>query len=69
MKDVTLKIEGMTCGHCKNTVERMLKEQEGVVAVDVNLTGSSANVSINSDIVTKDTLVEVINNSGMYKAA
>lgn len=69
MKDITLRIEGMSCGHCKNSVERMLKEKEGVLKVEVNLNDSLANVSINSDIVTKEDLVEVINNSGMYKAA
>ncbi|MDQ3192078.1 MAG: cation transporter [Bacteroidota bacterium] len=67
MEIITLKIEGMTCGHCKNAVERMLKEQEGVISADVNLNDASANVSFNSEIVTKDALIDIINNSEMYQ--
>lgn len=26
MKDIELKIEGMTCGHCERTVEEVIRE-------------------------------------------
>ncbi len=68
MKIITLVIEGMTCGHCKNAVERMLKEQDGVISADVNLTQANASVSINSDLIDKAELIKIINNSEIYKA-
>ncbi|HET6244173.1 MAG: heavy-metal-associated domain-containing protein [Bacteroidetes bacterium] len=69
MENIVIKVEGMTCGHCKKAVENILTEQEGVIAVDVNLNESNATVSINPDLISRDKLVEVINDSGMYKAA
>jgi len=35
--DITLNVEGMTCGHCKMAVTNALKELEGVKNVDVHL--------------------------------
>ncbi len=42
---ITLKIDGMTCGGCKAAVERILKAQAGVQAVSVDLDAGSASVS------------------------
>ena len=33
----TIKIEGMSCNHCKMTVEKVLKELSGVKKVEVDL--------------------------------
>ena len=45
MEAVTLKIEGMTCGGCVASVERVLKTVPGVVATKVQLTPGRAEVS------------------------
>lgn len=45
MANITLKIEGMTCGHCKATVERVLQGVEGVETVLVDLKQGTAQVS------------------------
>jgi uncharacterized membrane protein YraQ (UPF0718 family)/copper chaperone CopZ len=45
MKTETLKITGMTCNHCVNTVRRALLEIPGVRAVEVDLAGGTAVVS------------------------
>lgn len=37
MADVTLHIEGMTCGHCLNTVRRALAEVEGTTIRTVQI--------------------------------
>lgn len=39
-----LKIEGMTCGHCKKAVEDALRSVDGVTAVDVDLDAGQARV-------------------------
>ena len=39
-----LRIEGMTCGHCKAAVESALTHVEGVREVDVDLDGGRARV-------------------------
>lgn len=39
-----LKIEGMTCDHCRRSVTRALAEVPGVSGVEVNLEAGSATV-------------------------
>lgn len=39
---IVLKIEGMTCGHCKNSVEKALANVPGVSHVEVNLADKQA---------------------------
>ena len=45
METVTLKIDGMTCGGCVASVERVLKAVPGVTATKVQLRPGLAEVS------------------------
>jgi len=45
MKKTTLKISGMTCGHCARRVTTALKELEGVESAEVDLAKGSALVA------------------------
>lgn len=49
--ETIIKIEGMTCGHCKMAVEKALKAVTGVTDVHVNLEKKEA-VVIGSATVT-----------------
>lgn len=60
----TVTIEGMTCDHCKNRVERVLNEMEGV-AGKVNLSKKQAIASMETE-VSDDALRAVIEKAG-YK--
>lgn len=42
MENTTLSIKGMTCSHCAQTVERVLRECLGVLSVDVDLKSGKA---------------------------
>ena len=44
MKRVTLKIDGMTCGHCVKAVSAALEQIPGVAAVRVDLEHGRAEV-------------------------
>ena len=44
MAAVQLRVTGMTCGHCQQTVEDALKGVKGVYAVSVDLRGMTAEV-------------------------
>ncbi|MFL4479054.1 heavy-metal-associated domain-containing protein [Paeniglutamicibacter sp. ORCA_105] len=51
--NITLKIDGMTCGHCVASVTEELREVEGVTDVEVFLSAggtSTANVTTNSPV-------------------
>ena len=44
-----LKVEGMTCGHCKAAVEKALKALDGVEDAVVNLDEKTAEVTLNKE--------------------
>lgn len=44
-KTAILKVEGMSCQHCKMSVEKALKAVEGVAAASVDLEAKTATVT------------------------
>lgn len=61
MKKV-MKIEGMSCGHCKARVEKVLNALDGVQAT-VDLDQKSATVEMSSE-VTNDILKKTVEDAG-----
>ncbi|MBB6479634.1 heavy metal translocating P-type ATPase [Spirochaeta isovalerica] len=55
--DVTIKVNGMSCNHCKMAVEKAAGAVEGVSSVLVNLEAGELTVSLGGD---KETLVESV---------
>ena len=51
MQNVTLKIDGMTCGGCVKSVTRVLRELDGVAQADVSLEKAQAVVSFDENKV------------------
>ncbi len=45
MNNVTVKIEGMTCNHCKANVENKISSIKGISEVQVDLAGSQAKIT------------------------
>jgi copper chaperone len=60
----TLNVQGMSCGHCKASVEGALQKLDGVSAADVNLEAGTVVVSYDEVNVTVDTMVEAIEDQG-----
>lgn len=59
----TIKIEGMSCGHCTGTVEKALHAVPGVTEVAVDLASKSATVEA-QDSVSDDVLTKAIADTG-----
>ncbi|TKD67497.1 copper chaperone CopZ [Pseudalkalibacillus hwajinpoensis] len=64
MEQTTLKIEGMTCNHCKSAVKTALQELEGVSDVEVNLEEGTAHVSYDASSVSVSTMNEAVEEQG-----
>lgn len=62
MKKV-LKVEGMTCGHCKMAVEKALKSVDGVENAVVDLANKSAEVTLTKE-VNDDVLKKAVEDAG-----
>ncbi|KAB8129003.1 copper chaperone CopZ [Gracilibacillus oryzae] len=60
----TLNVQGMTCGHCKMSVEGALKELDGVSAAEVNLEAGSVDVTYDESKVTVAAMKEAIEEQG-----
>ena len=68
MQNVTLKIDGMTCGGCVKSVTRVLSELDGVAQADVSLEKAQAVVSFDANKVQPAALVEAVEDAGFDAA-
>jgi copper chaperone len=59
-----LKVEGMSCEHCKNAVLKAVGGLNGVEKVDVSLEAKEVKVEYNADLVTLDAIKESIEEEG-----
>ncbi|KZE68772.1 copper-binding protein [Fictibacillus phosphorivorans] len=64
MEKKTLKVEGMTCGHCKAAVTNALNELDGVKNVVVHLETGNVDVEVDSTKVTDAEMREAIEEQG-----
>jgi copper chaperone len=62
MSQVTLNVEGMSCGHCVSSIEKALREvgAEGHVDLDAK----KVSISYDEEKVTLDQLKEAIEDQG-----
>ncbi|SCM81188.1 Copper chaperone CopZ [uncultured Sporomusa sp.] len=59
--EIVLKIEGMSCGHCKMSVEKALQAIPGVVSASVDLEKKEALVT---GTAARDALVKAVEDVG-----
>ncbi|WP_434778647.1 heavy-metal-associated domain-containing protein [Neisseria sp. Ec49-e6-T10] len=64
MENTTLKITGMTCGHCVAAVKRTLDQIDGVQNTEVSLTPSEAKISFDPNKTNINTLINAITEEG-----
>lgn len=63
---ITLKIGGMSCASCAQTIEKKLKAAKGITSAVVNFAAEKATIEFNSSIMDSDAMEKVINDAG-YK--
>ncbi|MCD8510154.1 MAG: copper chaperone CopZ [Bacillus sp. (in: Bacteria)] len=64
MKKEVIKVDGMTCNHCKTAVEGALKNVAGVSVAEVDLGEKNVSVEYDEASVTIDKLKEEIEEQG-----
>lgn len=57
----TITVEGMTCGHCEQTVEEALREVSGVTDVTADREAEQASVDGDADVTA---LVQTVEDAG-----
>nr|WP_144032228.1 copper ion binding protein [Amphibacillus jilinensis] len=63
MKELTLKVEGMSCQHCKKNIEHALQEL-GVKKAEVTLETHMVNITYDESKVSQQKLEETIAEQG-----
>jgi copper chaperone len=64
MLTTTLEVQGMTCGHCKMSVEGALNKMDGVSAAEVNLDSGKVEVKYDEAKVSLDNMKEAVEEQG-----
>ena len=62
----TITVEGMTCGHCEQTVEDALREVSGVTDVTADREAEQASVDGDADVTA---LVQAVEEAGYTASA
>jgi copper chaperone CopZ len=68
MKTTRLKVSGMTCEHCVDTVEKTLRNRPGVRNATVHLDSGAAEVEYEEGKVAPEQLIAAVEEEG-YSAA
>jgi copper chaperone len=63
-KEVTLNVQGMSCGHCVNSIEGSVGQLKGVTKVKVHLENGNVDVEFNDKEVTLEKIKETIDDQG-----
>ena len=64
MKQITLKVQGMTCQHCVIAIEKSVGKLSGVAEVAVNLAYGQVDVHMDERKVSEAELRAAIENAG-----
>ncbi|WP_010650470.1 copper chaperone CopZ [Oceanobacillus massiliensis] len=64
MQTKTLDVQGMTCGHCKMSVEGALEKLDGVTAAEVDLGSGKVDVTYDESKVSLDNMKEAVEDQG-----
>lgn len=64
MQTTTLDVRGMSCGHCKMSVEGALKKLAGVSEVHVNLETGKVEVIYDEGKVTLEAMRQAVEDQG-----
>lgn len=58
------KVEGMSCNHCKQSIEGAVRALEGVTGAAVDLEQNQVEVTFNPQTIKKEELQSAISNAG-----
>jgi copper chaperone len=69
MEKVHLKVEGMTCGGCVQSVQKALTNREGVNTANADLDSGMVMIEYDTEIIQKSGLEKAIVDAGFSVAA
>lgn len=67
--EVTLKVHGMTCGHCERAVAELAAEIDGVRSAAASASESTLQVTFEGGDEVINSVLQNINSTNLYKAS
>ncbi|MDR4937978.1 copper chaperone CopZ [Rossellomorea marisflavi] len=64
MEQITLNVQGMSCNHCVNAIEKNVGGLDGVKKVNVSLADAKVEVEFDNAVVGLDEIKETIDDQG-----
>ncbi|MGX1265468.1 copper chaperone CopZ [Rossellomorea marisflavi] len=64
MEHITLNVQGMSCNHCVNAIEKNVGGLDGVKKVNVSLADAKVEVDFDNAVVSLDEIKETIDDQG-----
>lgn len=64
---IKLEISGMTCNHCASSIEQQFVGKKGIIDKSVSYPKKEGVFTYNNNLISKDKIIETINNTGHYK--
>lgn len=64
MKQITLQVQGMSCGHCVNSIEGSVGNLNGVKSVKAHLDKSSVDVEFDANTVSIEEIKNEVEEQG-----
>ena len=69
MERVELKVEGMTCGGCVNSIQNALNARDGVSSATADLAAKLVTIEFDPAVIRREGLVAAIEDAGFDVAA
>ncbi len=67
MEEIKLSVTGMSCGHCKKSVETALNDLTGVKSAEVDLDAEVVSVEFDESALEESELKKAIEAAGPYQ--
>ena len=67
IETVRFEIEGMTCNHCATHIEKLVKDTDGVIRVQISYPDGSGEITFDQSKISVEELAEIIDGTGSYK--
>jgi len=64
MEKILIPVDGMTCGGCTSSVEKVLNGHEGVKSATASLEGANVEVEFDSAIIVQGQIENAIRDAG-----
>ncbi len=68
MTSLTLNVPDISCGHCKTSIEGAVSALSGIETVEVTIDARTVDIAFDDAVVTRDTIVDAIQDVG-YEVA